>query len=80
MTDLTASNDARMTFQAYIEEKTQKFLAPNFHLLIFLSFINIAYTVNHSTFAFLMIPRELQSISRLTMQATNDEILFCQVS
>ena len=69
MTNLSASNGVSMMFQDYFEERNSIFFFPNFHSVICLSFVNFSYTADYLTLAFLMLPREVRSVCRLTTRA-----------
>ena len=71
--DLSAMTPA-WYFKDTLRKKTQKCLVPIFHSLICLPFVNFSFTANKLTLALLMLPQELQSMSRLTTRA--DSFLF----
>ena len=74
MTDLSASNDVIIIthhhiFKDTLRNQTQNFLILKIQSLICLQTINSCYTAKYSTQTVKVIPRELQSISRLATHA-----------
>ena len=63
-------------FKDTLTNKTQNFLVPSFHFLIWLHLINFIYTISYSTSSFLLLPRQLQNFPCLIQRADHSFVLF----